>query len=326
MKRIIAIVSGCALTSAALMTPGAEPAVSAAASSCYKSDVAWSTLIDAGDVAAQFADIRNGVQGVDWISSETVDDSSPGNRSFTTTNLRFHTPGNTSIAFSKECDWTRWFQTEGFIQGFRLRSGENNRAANWENNISARVEAFATLNGWTGTAENSQKYWWEGQFQIKEDQDGALFQLKQASPVDWVMHLRMDPNGNVFLLKRTWDGANKKHTIQRIPSINVGTSPFRVRVEYYNKNWRVQVVQGTRSTSTSGTAFDWGTNSSSQNQFRWGSYNDGYDSSTSTFGNKGSAANSRVLVAGARYGVCRPTSVSGPGTACPSSAFYNNTF
>lgn len=246
--------------------------------------------------------IRAGVQGTDFIDGAdvSVDDAEPGNRPFRTDGLSFHTLGRTRVDYTlaSECANTRWFQTEGFIQGFRLFQGEENR--NGASNTSARIEAFVSPAGFVGGAENGWTYFWEGRYQIIDGQLGALFQMKQASGLDWVVHLRMDEKKNIYFLKRQYNPATGRHVTTKIPIAHVGSRPFRARATYRSKQWEMVVTLPNGSIhKTSGVA-DWDREPAALNQFRWGTYHDGYDGNS--FGNKSPSANSRVLVAGARYG------------------------
>lgn len=246
--------------------------------------------------------IRAGIQGTDFIdSAETeVDDVAAGNRPFRADGLSFHTPGRIRVDYtsSSECAHTRWFQTEGFIQGFRLFEGEENR--NGAANISPRIEAFVSPAGFVGGAQNNWTYFWEGNFQIIDGQLGALFQMKQASNLDWVVHLRMDEKKNIYFLKRQYNSSTGRYVTQKIAIGNVGSRPFRVRATYLNRNWAMVVTLPNGATHTVSGLSDWNREPTALNQFRWGIYHDGYDGIT--FGNKTPSANSRVLVAGARYG------------------------
>lgn len=247
-------------------------------------------------------EIRAGVQGTDFIEplDVSVDDEFPGNRPFRSDDLAFHTLGRTRVNYTvgSECANTRWFQTEGFIQGFRLFEGEENR--NGQSNTSSRIEAFVSPFGFVGGATNNYTYFWEGRFQIIDGQLGALFQMKQASNLDWVVHLRMDDKKNIYFLNRRYNPATNRYVTTKIPIAHVGSRPFNVRATYRNLDWTMTVTLPNGQTFTTSGKADWDREPTALNQFRWGTYHDGYDGTN--FGSKTPSANSRVLVAGARYG------------------------
>lgn len=295
MKKSALSVTLGAVLIVAMNGPATESEALAAFQTCYVEK-------NADYAALSTETIRAGVQGTDFIDGAdvSVDDAEPGNRPFRFDGMSFHTLGRVRVDYTaaSECAHTRWFQTEGFIQGFRLFEGEENR--NGASNISPRIEAFVSPAGFAGGAVNGWTYFWEGRYQIIDGQLGALFQMKQASDLDWVVHLRMDEKKNIYFLKRQFNYATQRHVTQRIDIAHVGSRPFRVRATYRNRNWTMVVTLPNGATHTASGVADWEREPTALNQFRWGIYHDGYNGSS--FGNKTPSANSRVLVAGARYG------------------------
>lgn len=305
--RNIAIFSVVSLGfAAAVIMPGTEQAAGALASSCFTaSDPAVTSTTYRNYTDTQFA---NGIKGTAWSTPSSVTDQTEFNVTFNTSNLRFHTLGNSSVAASKTCDHTRWYQTssDNKIQAFRLFEGETAEGSGAASNISPRVEAFTQISGWDGIPDVGQKYFWKGRFQISNSQQASLFQLKQASGNDWAVMLRMDASGNVYIRPRTGTTVNVGNVIGK---------KFNLRVEEARRgstfmvDWAMTVqIDGATAVTVRGTR-DFSNEPTKIMQFRWGVYQDGTTLSTNSngsvsasTGNKLPAKFARVRVAGARWG------------------------
>lgn len=291
---------------AAVILPGVEHRAEALASTCFtSSDPAASSSTYQRYSDTQFA---NGIKGTNWVTPSSVTDQTEFNTTFATSNLRFHTLGNTSVDAAKTCDHTRWYQTssDNKIQAFRLFEGETAEGPSATSNISARVEAFTKILGWDGIPDTNTRYFWKGRFQIANAAQASLFQLKQNSGNDWAAMLRMDDDFNVYIRPRTG-------TTVKVGSVK--GKKFNLRVEEvrsgstFTVDWSMSVeVDGELPVTVSGTR-NFSNAPTNDMQFRWGVYQDGTtltpsgtNGATARTGNKLPAKFARVRVAGARWG------------------------
>lgn len=311
MKKIVVFSMVTVGTLSAIVMPGAENRADALASTCFTaSDPSTTSTTYRNYTDTQFA---NGIKGTSWVTPSSVTDQQEFNVTFNTSNLRFHTLGNSSVDQNKTCNYTRWYQTstDNKIQAFRLFEGETAEGPNAANNISARVEAFTKLSGWIGVPKLNTRYFWRGRFQISNSAQASLFQLKQNSGNDWAVMLRMDDNFNVYIRPR--DSNNNNNRTVKVG--NVQGKKFNLRVEERRRgttnlvDWKMSVqIDGQSPVTREGTR-DFSNATTSEMQFRWGVYQDGTTlrevspgNIDATVSNKLPAKNARVRVAGAKWG------------------------
>ncbi len=154
---------------------------------------AWSTILptlnndapDPGPVYGSDINVNNALTEVGLY----------GNRAISAGPLRIHIPCNTST--TNFANFTRWYQTDGNTQVFRLFVNDENTASTRVG--AARSEAF-TETKWA-TADNVT-YEWTGRYTIAARQQGAAIFQVMNSDNEWAMQLSMGSNGTIGINNR----------------------------------------------------------------------------------------------------------------------------
>jgi autotransporter-associated beta strand protein len=178
-----------------------------------------------------------------------------GNRSISAGTLRIHIPCNTSS--SNLGNFTRWFQTDGNTQVFRMFVNDENTATARDG--STRSEAF-TQSQWA-TAD-AATYEWTGRYTIAARQQGAaIFQVKNTDN-DWAVQLNITSTGALIVNNRRNAGdvtvTNPDGSVKDFDG-----KAFDVRIHDDGLNYKVW-IDGTLyadnfySRPTGGTQFRWG--------------------------------------------------------------------
>jgi autotransporter-associated beta strand protein len=118
-----------------------------------------------------------------------------GNRPISVGSQRIHVCCNTST--TNFGNFTRWFQTDGNTQVFRLFVNDENTATSRVG--AARSEAF-TVDGWT--YDDNVTTEWTGRFTIaRRQQEYAIFQLFNLDN-EWALQLNMTASGALLVNNR----------------------------------------------------------------------------------------------------------------------------
>lgn len=152
-----------------------------------------------------------------------------GRRGFTK-NIRIHTVGNSTVYPSSFAKWSRWYQTDGNTQVFRLFKDETNVRNNRSN--AARIESYTSR-----TFRMGQKWQeWTGRYTIVnangcgQGHGCSIFQSKSsATGEEWGVMLKLDGNGDLTIRERS--GADKK--VLR----NLNGKSFDVRIRDNGRNF-----------------------------------------------------------------------------------------
>lgn len=180
-----------------------------------------------------------------------------GNRPISVGTQRIHVCCNTST--TNLGDFSRWFQTDGNTQVFRLFVNDENTATSRAG--AARCEAF-TVGGWT-YADNVT-YEWTGRYTIARRQETySIFQLFNLDN-EWAMNLTMTPSGQLLLKNR-----------RNAPDVRV-TNPDGSTKSFDGKGFDVRVIDDGRNYKCwidgSLVADNFYHRPTAISRFRWGKY------------------------------------------------------
>ena len=112
--------------------------------------------------------------------------------------LRLHTLANANIVGDFHL-WSRWYQTDGKTQIFRLFPGEEN--VRNSRPLAARSETFDAKTGWN-IAGGGEWHEWVGRFTIVKPIHAVILQIKDSDTDDWSMRLLMNAEGNISVCHR----------------------------------------------------------------------------------------------------------------------------
>lgn len=237
---------------------------------------AWSVIVqnlnnsspDPGPVPGSVINVNNAATEVGLY----------GNRPISVGSQRIHVCCNTSTTSLN--DFTRWFQTDGNTQVFRLFVNDQNTASTREG--AARCEAFME-GGWDYS--DNVTYEWTGRYTIARRQQGyAIFQLFNLDN-EWAMQLSMTGDGGLLVNNRR-NAGDVVITNPDGSTKNFDGKGFDVRVIDDGKNYKCWID----GILVAENFYDRPTNIS---RFRWGKYmGQAFLTSPST--------NSVILVSGAR--------------------------
>lgn len=179
--------------------------------------------------------------------------------------LRLHTLANSSVPQKQFNRWTRWYQTDGATQIFRLFPGEEN--VRNDRKFAARIEAFDAVTVWN--IDDGMWHDWVGRFTVVKPINAAIFQVKDADDDAWAVHLKMSLDGRVFVdHRRPIQGQNKTETLLD----NAIGQPFDIRVRDNGLDYEVYLGNNPQP-FTSGTYIrNDEQNDTSATSFRWGMY------------------------------------------------------
>ncbi len=154
---------------------------------------AWSTILptlnnDAPDPGPVFGSVIN-------VNNALAEAGLYGDRPISVGPQRIHIPCNTSS--TNLTNFTRWYQTDGNTQVFRLFVNDENTASSRVG--AARTEAF-TETKWA-VADNLT-YEWTGRYTIAARQQGhAIFQVMN-SDIEWAVQLNLSSTGALIVNNR----------------------------------------------------------------------------------------------------------------------------
>jgi autotransporter-associated beta strand protein len=178
-----------------------------------------------------------------------------GDRPISAGPLRIHIPCNTST--KGLTNFTRWYQTDGNTQVFRLFVNDENTANSRVG--AARSEAFTETN-WNAT--DNLTYEWSGHYTIAHRQQGAaIFQVKNTDN-DWAVQLNLLGNGALVVNNRR----NASDVTVKNPDgtiKNFDGQGFDVRIQDDGYNYKVWIdgdllADNFYARPTGGTQFRWG--------------------------------------------------------------------
>ncbi len=213
----------------------------------------WSTIlptlnVDSADAGPVFGSVIN-------VNNALAEVGLYGDRPISVGPQRIHIPCNTST--TNFGNFTRWFQTDGNTQVFRLFVNDENTATTRDG--STRSEAF-TENTWSTT--NNTTYEWTGHYTIAaRQQSAAIFQVKNTDN-DWAVALNLSSNGSLIV--------NNRRNASDVTLTNPDGSTkdfdglgFDVRIHDDGLNYKVWIdgvllADNFYSRPTGGTQFRWG--------------------------------------------------------------------
>lgn len=180
-------------------------------------------------------------------------------------NLRLHTLANSSISQSNFDNWSRWYQTDGATQIFRLFPGEEN--VRNSRPLAARVEAFDANTGWN--VGDGEWHDWVARYTIVKPINAAIFQAKDQDDEAWSVHLNMNQDGRVSVThRRPLPGQPKTETLVE----NAIGQPFDVRVRDNGLDYEVYFGDQTQPFTTGQYVRNADPGDNSDTRFRWGIY------------------------------------------------------
>ena len=179
--------------------------------------------------------------------------------------LRLHTLANSSIAEQNFGNWSRWYQTDGKTQIFRLFPGEEN--VRNDRPLAARVEAFDANTGWN--VSDGEWHDWVARYTIVKPINAAIFQAKDNDDDAWSVHLNMNQNGNVYVThRRPLPGQPKTETLVE----NAVGQPFDVRVRDNGLDYEVYLGNQSQPFTSGRYVRNDEPGDNSDTRFRWGIY------------------------------------------------------
>ncbi len=179
--------------------------------------------------------------------------------------LRLHTLANSSIPQRDFDNWSRWYQTDGATQIFRLFPGEEN--VRNDRPLAARVEAFDTNTQWN--VAGGEWHEWVGRYTIVKPINAAIFQVKDVDDEAWSVQLNMESGGRVKVQHRQpLPGQPKTETLIE----NAIGQPFDIRIR--DNGWDYEVYFGDQSQPFAAGRYERNTapGDNSLTGFRWGIY------------------------------------------------------
>jgi hypothetical protein len=180
-------------------------------------------------------------------------------------NLRLHTLASSSIAQNRFGNWSRWYQTDGATQIFRLFPGEenvrNSRA------LAARIEAFDAINGWN--VDDGEWHEWVARYTIIKPINASIFQAKDQDAEDWSVHINMNAAGRVSLThRRPMAGQPKTEVLVE----NAIGQPFDIRIRDNGLDYEVYFGDLTTPFASGQFVRNADPADNSDTRFRWGIY------------------------------------------------------
>ncbi|QDT68756.1 hypothetical protein MalM25_16810 [Planctomycetes bacterium MalM25] len=179
--------------------------------------------------------------------------------------LRLHTLANSTLPESSFDNWSRWYQTDGATQVFRLFPGEEN--VRNDRPLAARVEAFDASTGWNV----SDGVWhdWVARYTIIKPINAAIFQAKDQDDEAWSVHLNMNQDGRVSVThRRPLPGQAKTQTLVE----NAIGQPFDIRIRDNGLDYEVYFGDQPQPFTTGQYTRNSDPGDNSDTRFRWGIY------------------------------------------------------
>ncbi|WP_146450369.1 hypothetical protein [Bythopirellula polymerisocia] len=180
-------------------------------------------------------------------------------------NLRLHTLANSSLPESDFDNWSRWYQTDGATQIFRLFPGEEN--VRNSRPLAARVESFDANTGWN--VAGGEWHEWVARYTIIKPINAAIFQAKDVDDEAWSMQLNMESSGRVKVQHRTpAPGQPKFETLID----NAVGQPFDIRIRDNGLEYEVYFGAQDQPFTTGQYVRNQQPGDNSLTRFRWGIY------------------------------------------------------
>ncbi len=170
-------------------------------------------------------------------------------------NILLHTLGNSAIKRKDFPKWSRWYQEDDNVQIFRLFKGECNERNSRP--LAGRVETFSGLHWQMGTWHE-----WSGTYTIAKPGGACIFQLFNNKAI-WILHLDMNPNGDVIVDHRPGHVVGPR---SKIIDTNMVGKPFFIRVRDNGLDYEVYLNQKKVDSGSFPRP------AGSENTFRWGMY------------------------------------------------------
>ena len=179
--------------------------------------------------------------------------------------LKIHTLASSVISERQFCNWSRWYQTDGATQIFRLFPGEEN--VRNDRPLAARIEAFDANTGWT--VAEGQWHEWVARYTIVKPINAAIFQAKDQDVEAWSVHINMNASGKVSLThRRPLPGQPKTHTLLE----NAIGQPFDIRIRDNGLDYEVYFGDMTVPFATGQFVRNSDPGDNFETRFRWGIY------------------------------------------------------
>lgn len=179
--------------------------------------------------------------------------------------LNLHTLANSSIGESNHDNWSRWYQTDGKTQVFRLFPEEEN--VRNSRPLAARTEIFDTNTAWN--VSDGEWNEWVGRYTIIKPINASIFQAKDRDDEAWSVHLNMREDGRVLVThRRPLPGQPKTETLIE----NAIGQPFDVRVRDNGLDYEVYLGNSAAPFTTGQYVRNSDPNDDSDTRFRWGIY------------------------------------------------------
>ncbi len=179
--------------------------------------------------------------------------------------LKIHTLASSVISERSFGNWSRWYQTDGATQIFRLFPGEEN--VRNSRPLAARIEAFDANTGWT--VAEGQWHEWVARYTIIKPINAAIFQAKDQDAEAWSVHINMNASGKVSLThRRPLPGQPKTQTLLE----NAIGQPFDIRIRDNGLDYEVYFGDLTVPFATGQFVRNSDPEDNSDTRFRWGIY------------------------------------------------------
>jgi hypothetical protein len=243
---------------------------------CFFAILCWSTQTADGQLYTEgpgtnppFEEIRNSItNGYDGtvidVDNAAVEGGFFGDLGIQG-DLRLHTLANASIGQSRFGNWSRWYQTDGATQIFRLFPGEEN--VRNSRPLAARIEAFDANTGWN--VDDGEWHEWVARYTIIKPINASIFQAKDQDNEDWSVHLNMNASGRVSVThRRPLPGQPKTETLIE----NAVGQPFDIRIRDDGLNYEVYFGDMTTPFTTGRFVRNADPSDNSNTFFRWGIY------------------------------------------------------
>lgn len=179
--------------------------------------------------------------------------------------LKIHTLASSVVGENAHDNWTRWYQTDGATQVFRLFPGEEN--VRNSRPLAARIEAFDANTGWN--VADGEWNEWVARYTIVKPINAAIFQAKDRDDEAWSVHLNMTESGNVYVQhRRPLPGQEKRELLVE----NAIGQPFDVRIRDNGLDYEVYLDDQITPFTTGQYVRNADPGDNSDTRFRWGIY------------------------------------------------------
>lgn len=209
-------------------------------------DVPFSKVLASGQLTPG-QNSREGFEGPRIRINRDLLEGGPNSDRRPIEDILIHTLGHSAIREDEFSNWSRWYQTDGNTQIFRLFKGEENQRNSRK--LAARIEA------------HSEFKWQRGEWQefaatytIIKPHNCAIFQAKNPLN-DWSVMINMNDDGDVKINHRQGDDK----TVAR----NMVGKPFHLRIRENGHDYEVyfngrKEGEGSYDRPRGSTNFRWG--------------------------------------------------------------------